>query len=663
MHKVDKHHLPIESIPLELAGRSSIFTVCFCFLFSIAAHFTHLPLWVSACVVFALIWRCLQNLGRVKAVHKWLLVPMVLIGGISVFAEYWTIVGRDAGLALLTVMASFKLLESRNHRDLLILIFLCYFLIATHFLFSQSILTATLMFATLIIITTTLVTINQRDDSITLVTRLKVSMRLIGMAIPLMLILFILVPRIPGPLWGLTDEQRGGITGLSDTMSPGKISDLIRSNEVAFRVDFKTDVPAQQNLYWRGPVMAMFNGRSWYQSRRKAINRFDLTVFEAATEYTITLEPNGERWLLALDIPMQLVNDSFMTADFQLTSNKPINDLRRYSLESRLKYQVGRDELSDYLDLTRDYPADKNPRTIALGQELARQYGNPEDIIRHVLTMFREQEYIYTLKPPILRDHVVDQFLFESRSGFCEHYAGSFALLMRAAGIPSRIVAGYQGGEFNEVGNYLIVRQSDAHAWTEVWLEDKGWVRIDPTAAVSPSRIEQGIDNALPDEVASFRIQNRNPLFSTLLFGWDNLQHGWNDWVLNYDQRKQSTFLSNLDIGIENWSDMVFALIFLLLSVIGSYWAVDWYRTRPAKPADYEQQFNRLLKRLARHGLEKRASEDSRAFLQRIAERCPGQQAEIAQIIHLYNAIKYGYARENSASRAELKAIVSSIKI
>ncbi|MFT5506273.1 MAG: hypothetical protein ACI8XC_003999, partial [Gammaproteobacteria bacterium] len=295
-----QQNLPIDSIPLESVSRSTVFAVCFCFLFSIAPHFFNLPLWVSGFVIAALSWRSLENLGRLRSMPKWLLVAMVLLGGIGVFAQYWTIVGRDAGLALLTVMTSFKFLESRNHRDMLILIFLCYFLIATHFLFSQSIFTAFLMLLTLIVITSTLIMLNQRDDSIDIKSRFKIGARLVALSFPFMLILFVLVPRIPGPLWGLTDEQRGGITGLSNHMSPGKISNLIRSNEVAFRVEFEGSSPPQQKLYWRGPVMALFTGKRWYQSRRPKISQFNLTIFDEPVNYTVTLEPNGERWLLAL---------------------------------------------------------------------------------------------------------------------------------------------------------------------------------------------------------------------------------------------------------------------------------------------------------------------------------------------------------------------------
>ena len=659
MSKTDGN-LPYRAIAQETANRNSVFAVCFCFLFSIAPHFRNLPLWVTGIVVFALAWRGLQNLNRAPAVPRWLLIPMVVGGGIGVFAQYWTVVGRDAGLALLTVMAAFKFLESRQHRDLLILVFLCYFLIATHFLFSQSIPTAVMMFATLIVITATLITLNQRESEPSLKQLLHSSSRLVVLSIPLMLILFILVPRVPGPLWGLTNEQRGGITGLSDNMSPGKISNLIRSNEVAFRVDFDDAVPPQSQLYWRGPVMPYYNGYRWSQVPRRAKGPLRLVVSGEPVRYTVTLEPNGEQWLLALDVPTLLPPESTVTLDHQLISKKKINDLLRYEAESRLAYSIGLEESADYFKLTTTFPEQFNPRTLALGRSLAQQYREPRAIVDAVLEMFSTQEYFYTLNPPVLGRDNVDEFLFDTRRGFCEHYSGAFALLMRAAGIPTRIVTGYQGGEYNNVGNYLIVRQSDAHAWTEVWLQDQGWVRIDPTAAVSPDRIERGLDNALADEVGSFRIQNRNPIFGNLLYSWDNLQHSWNDWVLNYDDRKQRNFLRKLDVGINNWSDMVIALVILLAVVTGAYWLTSWWRELPPRPPAYEIQFAALLRRLAKQGFRKGDGEDARAFVQRAAEDGFEQPAALRRVVELYQRIKYGRDGDTPEARDQLRSLVKS---
>ncbi len=655
-------NLPINSISREIPARSSIFAICFSFLFSIAPHFRNLPLWVSLMVLVALGWRCLESLGKFGSLPKWLLILLVMIGGVGVFAEYWTIVGRDAGLALLTVMTGLKLLESRCHRDMLILIFLCYFLIAIHFLFSQSIITAILMFVTLVVITATLVMLNQREEHILFKELLLISTRLVLLSIPLMLILFFLVPRVPGPLWGLTSEQRGGITGLSDHMSPGKISNLIRNNEVAFRVDFDSEIPPQHRLYWRGPVMVRYNGYRWSQEPRKVLRHFSVINPGPTAKYTVTLEPNGEAWLFALDLPTTLIPKSTMTEDFQIISQRKINDLLRYPMESQLTYRFGLTESRDYLALALEYPEDLNPKTIALGKSLATRFKHSEDIASEVLDMFRKEAFFYTLTPPALGKNVVDEFLFGSRRGFCEHYAGSFALLMRAAGIPSRIVTGYQGGEYNAVGGYLIIRQSDAHAWTEIWIENRGWVRIDPTAAVSPDRIEQGLDEALSDETSGFRIRNRNPLFGNLLYGWDSLQHGWNDWVLNYDRRKQMSFLSQLGVGIENWSDMVFALVFLLLIVTTLIWLIAWYRERPPKPAVYEIAFNRLLKKLSQQGFRKRPAEDTRAFLLRITLDDYPQYERLADIIELYNRIKYGRLENSRSELGNLRAMIDSFR-
>ncbi len=652
-----RHNLPFRKIPFEISSRNDLFSVCFCFLFSIAPHFRTLPLWIVVLALGALIWRCLQALNKVGEVKKWILVPLVLFGGVGVFAEYWTIAGRDAGLALLTVMAAFKFLESRTHRDMLILVFLCYFFIATHFLFSQSILIAMLMLANLVVITATLVTLNRRDNNQVIVDSLLGSSRLVLLSVPLMIVLFVLVPRVPGPLWGLTSEQRGGVTGLSDQMAPGKISNLIRSNEVAFRVSFEGQIPVQNKLYWRGPVMAAFDGYRWSQSDRKPLGQFNLNVFDPPVKYTVTLEPNGEQWLLALDMPTKMVAGSFMTQDFQLIRKEKINDLLRYSMQSRLTYQVGLKQDQDYLELTRAYPANSNPRTIALGQSLAKEFNNPTEIIARVLQMYNQQPFIYTLNPPLLNGDTVDQFLFDSRKGFCEHYAGSFALLMRAAGIPARIVTGYQGGEFNEVGNYLIVRQSDAHAWTEVWLEDRGWVRVDPTAAVSPSRIERGLDHALGDEASNFRFDNRNPLFGQLLFGWDNLQHGWNDWVIDYNTQKQMKFLSNLNLGVDSWADMILAMVLILFLTVASFWLIVWYRERPPRPAEHERQFGRMLQKLARQGVSKATTEDARHFLKRVGPTV-AQAEKLNQIIDLYYLIKYSRAGSSAKAQGDLRSLV-----
>jgi protein-glutamine gamma-glutamyltransferase len=654
-----KHNFPIHRIAEEPLSRSSINAVAISFLITMIPHFSHLPLWVTTLAVIALLWRSLQSYGYLFQIPRGLLVVMVLGGGISVFAQFWTIAGRDPGLALLTVMTALKFLEASTHRDILILTFLSYFLLATHFLFDQSILIAVFMFACLIIITTTLMTVNQRDDSVDLKTRLLASSRLVALSIPIMIILFILVPRIPGPIWGLTQEQRGGITGLSEDMAPGSISHLITSNEVAFRVSFDGEIPAQDKLYWRGPVMAVFDGRHWTQARTGRINHINAPQDIGQTRYTVTLEPHGKHWIFALDLPLQILPKSFLTTEYQLTSYKPINDLKRYSMSSTLTYRLGLDEDFDYLVLTTSVNEERNPKTIALGRSWARKFDTDMEIIQYALSQFREQNFVYTLNPPMLGENATDEFLFETRRGFCEHYASSFALLMRAAGIPTRIVTGYQGGELNEVGNYLIVRQSDAHAWTEVWLDDRGWVRIDPTAAVSPDRIERGLDQALKGELSPFRFSERNALFSKVLFNWDNLQHRWNEWVLNYDTKKQEKFLRNLGMGIHDWGDMVIALVLCLVVITGGYWLYSWYRERPPKPAVYEIIINQLLKKLAKLNLQRNPAETLDEFLQRIEREYRFSDPELKKIVAAYQRIKYAKGYQKQAVIDRFRKMVS----
>lgn len=642
------NNLPIKQIANEQVSQQGLLAVSGSFVLVMLPHILRLPIWISVLAGFAITWRLAQSYSKVPAVPRWLLVPFVVIGGIAVFAQYWTIVGRNPGLALLTVMTSLKFLESRTHRDILILLFLSYFLLATHFLFSQTVYIAVYMLIVMVVTTSALLTINQRDDSVPLKPRLVKAAQMIGYSIPIMLILFILVPRIPGPLWGIAKEQNGGVTGLSDTMSPGQISDLISSNEVAFRVNFTDQIPLQQNLYWRGPVMVNFDGNTWHRQRSTRLQAVSVSQQARITEYTITLEPHGKHWLFALDRPAINLPETILTRDLQMISKTPVNELRRYTMQSVSNITFGLEEPAEYLFSASNYDPQFNPRTYELGSRWADQYASDEEIISAALTMFRQQKFVYTLQPPLLGQNPSDEFLFETRRGFCEHYASSFALLMRAAGIPARIVTGYQGGEINAVGNYLIVRQSDAHAWVEVWLEDKGWVRFDPTAAVSPDRIESGLEQAIPDEVPIFRIGTRSALIGQILYNWDSFQHSWNEWVLRYDHRKQANFLKKLGVGIQTWGDMVIAMVICLVAVTLGYGLIAWYRERPPGLPEYEKIANRLFRKLKRLGYTRIPSEHIFEFLHRLQQDHRFSDPELNEIFDIYNRIKYasGYQRQ-----------------
>jgi len=651
----------IKTMHLEPANHQAILIVCFGFFISIAGHVTHLPVWVSLFIGFSLIWRLSQNMNYVPALARWLIVPFVLAGGIGVFATYWTITGRDAGLALLSVMAAFKLLESQTQRDALIVVFLSYFLVATHFLFSQSIFIAIYMMLTLLFLTASLITLNERNLIIPWKVKLKISASIIAYALPLMVILFILVPRVPGPLWGLTHEQRSGVTGLSDHMSPGKISDLIQDNSIAFRVSFKGDIPPQSDLYWRGPVMSRFNGETWFQTTRKTKQLHSIKSTGKRYEYTMTLEGNGKKWLLPLDLPTGSINGSTLTSDFELKNNQDINDLKKYDLISYSKSSFGENEIFDVLMKNTEFPDNKNPKTIQYGRKLRERFTDDKALVAYVLEQFSQQQYFYTLSPPSLGVNPMDDFLFNTKRGFCEHYAGSFALIMRAANIPSRIVTGYQGGELNTDGHYLMVRQSDAHAWTEVWYDDEGWTRVDPTAAVSPDRIEKSIDDALKDEDVSFRFNTKNSMIGDLLSSWDNIQHNWNNWVLNYNQAKQSQFLKKLGIGIKSTGDMVIALVIALTTMTLSYALFSWIKNQPPKPAFFELLYQRLLKKTLKAGFPIKTSESPTEYLDRVLPVITLNTQHFKHAILLYMRIKYSASQNKPALVKQLEAAITKV--
>lgn len=643
-------HQPFKKAHLEIAPLKAILVVCLGFFMAIAGHVTHLPVWVSLLIVFALLWRSAQAYRYFPIIPRWLIVPFVLAGGIGVFATYWSITGRDAGLALLSVMAAFKLLEMQTHRDALIVVFLSYFVVVTHFLFSQSILIAVYMMLTIVFLTAALISLNEKQDSLSWFERFKLSSSIIGYSIPLMIVLFILVPRVPGPLWGLTSEQRAGVTGLSDHMSPGNISNLIQDNDVAFRVSFKDAIPPQHELYWRGPVLGRFNGQTWFQTTRKSFKKLVLNNVKNPYEYTITMEANGEKWLLPLDIPVQTLPDSTISTDFELKSTKPINDLKKYTLKSSTQVTYGLDEGFDSLMRYTEFPEGVNRKSIEYAQQLRQQFDSDDEIAQQVLKRFRTQPYFYTLNPPLTGKNSVDDFFFNTQKGFCEHYASSFTLIMRAAGIPARVVTGYQGGELNPTGNYLIVRQSDAHAWSEIWLDDKGWVRYDPTAAVSPDRIEKSLDAALSNEQSNFRFQTKNKLISDLLFNWDSIQHQWNNWVLNYNHKKQSDFLKKLGVGIQSTADMVIALVILLTSITSFYAIWSMYKNRPPKPEYFEKLWLQFLNKLSRKGFHKAPAESSQEFANRMKTEATEYADTIQIAAQLYQRIKYS----NSANKDNL---------
>jgi transglutaminase-like putative cysteine protease len=626
-----------------------------------APHASHLPIWIPVFAGTLLLARFYVGYRRKPLPNRWLLLAVALACVAGVALSYRTLYGRDVGVALLTVMVALKLMEMSAARDTMVVVLLAYFLVITNFLYSQTIPTALYMLLVVLIITATMIGLQHRAAKATPAVALRQSALLILQSVPVMLVLFLLFPRVQGPLWGLPQINVASKSGLSDTMSPGDVSVLGLSDEVAFRVLFEKPPEKPTHLYWRGPVLTEFDGQTWHPGLNLTLSSLEFEALGPPLRYTVTLEPHERRWLFAIDMPKVVPPGGFLTSDFQMRSRRLVRERMRYEMESVPQYRIGVNERNFELSSALRLPSGISPRARALAQSWKQQSASQQEIVARALNMFREQPFIYTLAPPSLGEDFVDEFLFVSRSGFCEHYASSFTFLMRAAGIPARVVTGYLGGEINPVDGYLIVRQSEAHAWTEIWLPGEGWVRVDPTAAVSPLRVEGGLAAAVPDS-------ERNPLLGgnrldwlkQARFAWDAVANSWNQWVLGYNPERQTQFLSRIGLEQATWQNMVIVLVAssgVVLLLLASTLLLRLVRKRREPVQRFYQAFCNAM---ARRGAPRRASEGPRDYAARISLQFPELRDAVQRVSALYMALRYGRKSGDTRLLRELRDAVRS---
>lgn len=631
-----------------------------CILLVSAPHAEYLPLWVSALCAMLLAWRAYLTYSATALPPRWLLLSITVGGVAGILISFHTLFGREAGVALLIMLSSFKLLELRSARDATVLIYLSSFIIITNFFNSQSIATAAYMLATLLVIMTTWVHLH--TGTLALKPRLRIASILLLQAIPLTLLLFVLFPRVQGPLWGMPQDAYSR-SGLDDTMSPGSLSKLSLSEAVAFRVTFSGTPPLHEQMYWRGPVLWEFDGRTWtrgYDIRSKQAQLDDLGI---PVDYTVTLEPHNKPWLFTLEMPTQLSVPSRLTYDFQVLNKTPVNERMRYSAHSQLSYHANIEETPYQLKRALTLPRELNPRARKLAAEWRASAPSDEALMQMALLYFNREGFFYTLEPPLLGTNTVDDFLFESRRGFCEHYASSFVFLMRAAGVPARVVTGYQGGEYNELGDYTIVRQSDAHAWAEVWLQGRGWVRADPTAAISPARVQSGLNAAMPDNAAlPFLARTQSPLLLKLRLNLDTLTNQWNQWVLGYNTERQFAFLTRLGMEDISWQKMAINLLIGVAILVGIF-SFLMLRHLYRRSTDTAQLlYLRFCRKLARAGTLRAPHEGAQDFAQRAAAIHPKLAPAIHNITARYLAMRYEPLPDAEGLRA-LRREVSAFKL
>lgn len=592
-------------------------------------HALHLPWWITLLSVVAGAWRYAASVTRATLPKMRWLLPMAAAAILGIIASHGSLFGRDASVSLLATMMALKLLESHSRRDAVLLVLLAYFFGLTSFLSSQSLLVGAYLLLPVVALTATLINLNHRNGTLPAKLPLRLAALMLAQSAPIMLALFLLFPRVPGPLWGVPEDAYRGMTGLSDHMSPGSISQLSRSDSVAFRAEFKGDMPALSRLYWRGPVFWHYDGTTW--SAGDLPRDLPLQAPQGTTaqvRYTVTLEPHNRTWLFMLDLPSAIPPDSVLSHDYQLLARQPVRIRMRYEGSSFLDYRLDGDLAAAARDQALQLPRHGNPQTRALGASLAGSSNVGDQIVQSALQLLREQPFRYTMTPPLLGENAVDEFLFKTRSGFCEHFAGSFVFLMRAAGVPARVVTGYQGGEINPTGNYLLVRQADAHAWAEVWLQGRGWVRIDPTAAVAPQRIESGVANALPAGEPVPRLMRSDMHWLRQVYlRWDAVNNGWNQWVLGYDQQRQLELLSRLAGSQISWQDMVVGLMVAVGSIVLAVTAAMLRRKRRMDPL--QASYARFSRKLSRAGLEPRPWEGPLDLGRRAAEAFPAHASAI----------------------------------
>ena len=623
-------------------------TLCLIVAFVLVAapHAERLPLWLSAIAAVMCLWRAYLARTRTALPARWLLVVIVAATAAAIYLHYRTLFGRDAGVALLTLMLSLKLMETRSQRDGMVLAFISYFLIITNFFYSQSIPTALYLLGCVWVVTAAMIGLQYTREAADYRgqwrTQLRTAAVMLAQSVPLMVVFFVLFPRVQGPLWGMPSDAFAGVTGLSDSMSPGTINQLVLSDDVALRAEFAGPVPRPNQLYWRGPVLVEFDGLTWTTPPRPFLNRVDLERRENAVRYNVTVEPHNRRWLFALDMPGALPPGSFITPDHLLMSQTPVVSRRRYEAVSYLDYVAGANSNEFTLRRALQLPRGFNPRTLDMGRELRSRHGSNDAIMNAALAYFREQKFTYTLEPPLLGRHSVDEFIFNTRQGFCEHFSSAFVVLMRAAGVPARVVTGYLGGEYNPLGNYVIVRQSEAHAWTEVWIEQRGWVRVDPTNAVSPMRADSGLSAALPEgaQLPRGMLRGRNALFHQLGLRLDAIANAWNQSVLGYNLESQRALLYRAGLDGDTLRTLAMLLIAATLIVTAALAFMTLarrQRTRDPALAAYQK----FCDKMARAGIARSDSEGPLDYAARVARVRPEFAPAAHEITQLYVALRY----------------------
>ena len=681
----------------------------------ILPHAAHLPLWLigfAVVSIFAQLPRLkakFKKLTHLKRVYQGMQMLGFLLGLAGLWLTYNTAFGLDMGVAFLVLCLISKLWELYKRRDAYVVLNLSLFVLASLFLMDQGMVTTLEVVVGAVIVLLAFIALNDDGN-----TRGDGRLRTLGVlgigALPLLVVLFLFFPRLP-PLWSVQLSGQQATTGVSDSMSPGDFANLSQSTELAFRVEFADKRPPQQQLYWRGLVFSDFDGVTWRPSPQQrqwqptqqipfwienALATVPDEVKIAPTSYQVILEPTQQNWLFGLDYPFAQQQDINITSNFTLLKDQPVTQQLRYDVLQFAPMRIDPILSDESRRLNLTLPNKGNPQARALAQQLfAQSNSDPLRYIQALERWINQTEFRYTLSPPRLNTNRIDEFLFDTKAGFCEHYSSSFTFMMRAAGVPARVVAGYQGGELSRGGNVWEVRQKDAHAWTEVWLDGQGWVRVDPTAFVAPERVEQGMDAltqaqgaAMFGDGASAQVSYQQyQMLQTLRRLSDQASYYWQKDVVGYDQDKQADSLLKW-FNISSIMQQITWLAASAISVMAILVFAIWQRRRKRwHLADLP--LAQLSKRIGKadKSLTRNDSEGQLAWLERLAMAVDdneassqnsakitktnkltanGQpenvQAKIIQIQQAYRQLRYGRLSTLATSDSEYRTVLKQLK-
>ncbi len=632
-----------------------------------------LPIWCSLLATSVLLWRGKLALNNAPLPNAWWRLGLLTMAVAATIFTHKTLLGRDAGVTLIVVLLTLKTLELRARRDAFVIFFLGFFTMLTNFFFSQSLLTAAAMLVALMGLLTALVNAHMQVGKPPLIQPAKVAGKMVLLGAPIMAVLFMLFPRL-APLWGIPSDGMAGRSGLSSSMQVGTIATLALDDSIAMRIKFEGPPPEQRNMYFRGPVFASFDGREWRPGTSQLSRRFfvppDLKTAGTPIKYQVTLDQTNRPWIFVLEAasakPVVPGYETTMTSELVWLTDKPITDIVRYKAESATAFSHGPVKaivgLQDLIDL----PASFNPRTLQLAADIRRdprfEQADAAALVPEIMNRLRTGGYTYTLEPGVYGQHTADEFWFDKKEGFCEHIASAFVVLMRALGVPARIVTGYQGGEMNNVDGFWTVRQSDAHAWAEVWQPGKGWLRVDPTSAVSPGRTGAFDRLVAPRGVMAnaFGTVLSPSLVASLRAGWEAINNSWNQWVLNYSQSKQLDLLKNIGFASPSWEDLSYLLIGIIVAVslLGATWTL--YSRSHHDP--WLRLLYKARKTLAVAGLPSHDATPPRE----LATKVRSQWGDAAQSLHDWllrlEALRYAPPDRANASLATLRQQFRQLK-